>query len=179
MDTIQQAEEQLKYPIGRFQWPVAATTELRGEWLRVLSEGPDELEAIIKKLHPSHYDKPYRPGGWTVRQLVHHIADSHMNAYVRIKLALTEDNPIIKLYDEKKWAELPDTLLTPLTVSVELLKMLHTRLVELLGGLSDEQWARTCNHPGNNRDIAVWEFAALYAWHIRHHIAHISRMKTD
>ena len=117
--------------------------------------------------------RPYRPGGWTGRQVVHHVADSHMNCYFRYRLALTEENPTIRPYDEAAWAELPDVAATPIMVSLTLLDALHSRWVTLLYHLTQEQWQRTFYHPGNQRESTLDHALALYAWHGRHHLAHL------
>jgi hypothetical protein len=118
----------------------------------------------------------YRPGGWTGRQVIHHVADSHMNCYFRYRLALTEDNPTIRPYDEAAWAELPDVAATPITVSLTLLDVLHTRWVMLLHHLSEAQWQRTFYHPGNNTTRTLDQTLALYAWHGQHHLAQLKSL---
>ena len=168
--------DDLRYPVGKFNPRVEVTPELRREWLDVLAEFPARFREAVEDLSPEQLDTPYRPEGWTVRQLTHHVPDSHLNAYVRIKLALTEDAPAIKTYEEARWAELPDSRVTPIEVSLTLLEALHQRWVLLLNGLNDEQWARPFQHPewGN---MAVERALGLYAWHSRHHLAHVTRLR--
>jgi hypothetical protein len=120
---------------------------------------------------------PYREGGWSTQQVIHHVADSHTNAYIRIRLALTEDNPTIKPYDENAWALLPDVDTVPVNISVTLLHALHRRLVALMETLSPAQWERTYYHPEHKRNFTVWEMASLYAWHSRQHTAHIQQLR--
>jgi uncharacterized damage-inducible protein DinB len=145
--------------------------------LLTLGELPQNLRAAVDDLHADQLDTPYREGGWTVRQLVHHIADSHMNCYVRIKLALTEDAPTIKAYDEAAWAMLHDGQDAPIEWSLELLEALHARLLMLLRSLSPKQWQRTFVHPENGA-LSLETVALLYAWHSRHHVAHITMLRT-
>ena len=164
-----------RYPIGRFEAPeVVAQSELR-DAIAVLGETPGLLRNAVEGLGGSQLAVPYRDGGWTVRQVVHHVADSHMNAFIRLRLALTEDWPAIKPYDEKAWAQLHDAT-APIEWSLELVESLHARWVMLLESLTDEQWKRGFVHPINGRttlDVATM----LYAWHSRHHIAHITHLR--
>ncbi len=169
--------EQLKYPIGRYSKPDAATPQLIADWKSAIQALPSWLDACIENLDESHYNIPYREGGWTIRQVIHHIADSHMNAYIRLKLALTEDNPVIKPYNESAWAALPDTNLTPVNVSVTMLHALHRRMLILLDNMQPTDWERTYYHPEHKRNFPIWEMVALYAWHGRHHTEHIRRLK--
>ncbi len=169
--------EHLMYPVGRYQKPEAFTQELKNEWLNVLANMPSWLDASIENLDEAQLQVPYREGGWTIPQVVHHIADSHLNAFVRVKLALTEENPTVKPYDEKAWAELPDTKVVPVNVSVTLIHALHRRLVALLENISNEDWQRTYYHPEHKRNFPIWEVVALYAWHSRHHTAHIRNLR--
>ena len=166
----------LRYPIGRFSYNPSEADELRQSWIGDLARLPNDLDGVIEGLSAERLDTPYRPGGWTVRQLVHHIADSHINAYVRFRLALTEDNPTVKGYDENAWAELPDSLSAPITPSLEILRGLHSRWVTLLRSLEKEQFSRTLVHseagPGN-----IDKYIGLYAWHGRHHVAHIRALR--
>lgn len=166
--------EELRYPIGRYQKPEAFTPELKRQWLAVLEALPRWMDACIENLDAAQLQEPYRPEGWTVAQVIHHVADSHMNAYVRMKLALTEENPQIKPYDEAAWAQLPDVELVPVNISVTLLHALHRRMVTLLQHIPDADWYRTYYHPDHKRNIPLWEAVAMYAWHSRHHTEHIS-----
>ena len=166
----------LSYPIGRFDWPESVTPEMRPAWIGDLEAAPARFRAAVQGLTGQQLDTPYRPGGWTVRQVVHHVADSHLNSYVRFRLALTEDAPTIKPYDQAKWAELPDALGCPVELSLQLIEGLHQRWVVLLRSMSDADFARTFNHPerGMTRlDINL----AMYAWHSRHHEAHITGLR--
>ena len=169
--------EDLKYPIGRYQKPAAFTPDLKKEWLSTLQALPSWMDACIENLDQHQLQVPYREGGWTIQQVVHHIADSHMNAYIRLKLALTEDNPVGKTYEENAWAQLPDTQLVPVNISVTLLHALHRRMVVLLQIIAPADWDRTFFHPVHKREFPVWELVALYAWHSRHHTAHIMRLR--
>jgi uncharacterized damage-inducible protein DinB len=170
--------ELLQYPVGRYARVGQMTDALLQEWMTVLAELPAKLADAVNGLDAEQLATPYRPGGWTVQQVVHHVADSHANAFIRIKQALTEDNPHIKTYDEKAWATLPDTFRVPVEVSLAILTGLHIRLIALLQELDAAQWQRTYFHPGLGREFAVWEAVALYAWHSRHHTAHITTLRT-
>jgi uncharacterized damage-inducible protein DinB len=160
-----------RYPIGRFQVDADVTPEKRRMWIRQLEAFPADLTGAVSSMSPHELDTPYREGGWTVRQVVHHLADSHANAVVRIKLALTEDRPHIKTYEEALWAELPDVRLD-IAPSLAILQGLHARLVTLLDALAPEQFARTAQHPAWGT-MTVDFLLQLYAWHGRHHLAHI------
>ena len=167
-----------RYPIGRFQSPTAPITPAhRTAAILTLAEFPQELRNAVSGLnHHHHFDVPYREGGWTVRQLVHHLADSHTQAVSRIRLALTEPTPTITAYDEKAWALLPDSLLAPPEWSLELIESLHARWVMLLHALTPEQWQRAFLHP--ERGPQTIEVATLlYAWHSCHHLAHITHLR--
>ncbi len=166
----------LRYPIGHFVRPPVIDAAHRHGSITTLAALPENLRAAVYGLTDAQIDTPYREGGWTVRQLVHHVADSHMNAYVRTRLALTEDWPTIKPYEEKLWAELSDANTLPIDVSLELLESLHRRWVALLESLTPEQWERGYNHPESGRQsLAV--VVALYDWHSRHHVAHIVALR--
>lgn len=170
-------EDVLKYPIGRTQLPTGSLTAAeRTALIQQIAELPAQLAAAAKAVGGVGLERPYRPGGWNGRQVIHHVADSHLNAYVRFRLALTEDNPTIKPYEEQAWAELPDVAATPITVSLTLLEALHSRFVTLLHHLSDEQWQRTFYHPGNQRTSTLDQTLALYAWHGQHHLAHVKSL---
>ncbi|RYU82435.1 YfiT family bacillithiol transferase [Hymenobacter persicinus] len=170
-------DEHLRYPIGHPQLPTQPlSVAQRTAYITQLAELPAQLLAAAKAAGGEALLKPYRPGGWTGRQVIHHVADSHINAYTRFRLALTEQNPTIRPYDEAAWAELPDVAATPITVSLTLLEALHTRWVNLLHHLSEEQWQRTFYHPGNDRTSTLEQTLALYAWHGRHHLAHVQSL---
>jgi uncharacterized damage-inducible protein DinB len=166
--------EQLKYPIGKFKY-VGFTDEYWQQSIDSIENLPAKLNDAVRNLSESQLDTPYRAEGWTVRQLVHHIADSHMNAYIRFKLALTEDSPIIKPYEEQLWAELPDSKL-PIHHSLELIKALHYRWTTLLKTLKKEDFDKVFVHPANIRPMALNFVLGLYAWHSMHHTAHITEL---
>jgi uncharacterized damage-inducible protein DinB len=173
MTTISAAVNDLRYPIGRFS-PAGVTTT-RAEQIVTIRLFPLLLRAAVHDLRNSQLDTPYREGGWTVRQVVHHIADSHANAYIRIKLALTESNPTIKPYDEAAWAEQPDSLL-PVDPSLAITEGVHIRLVALLESLSEADFERTFQHPERG-PMTIAGNLALYDWHSRHHLAHITTLR--
>lgn len=169
--------EELKYPIGRYCKPDSYTQTDMKDWIDVLKVLPLWMDASIENLDVYQLETPYRPGGWNIQQVVHHLADSHMNAYIRLKLALTEDNPIVKPYAEELWAELEDSKVTPVNISVTMLHALHRRMVDILEHLSEDQWLRTYHHPESKKDVPIWEMVALYAWHSKHHTEHIRRLR--
>lgn len=164
----------LRYPIGKFQPVENITDAQRRAFIDAIAEAPKTLKAAIAGLNESQLDTPYRPGGWTVRQVAHHVPDSHMNAFVRFKLALTEDEPTIKPYDEARWAELADAK-TPVEPSLLLLENLHTRWVLLLNSLTPSDWRRKFRHPELGT-MTLDETLQMYAWHGRHHVAHITAL---
>jgi hypothetical protein len=166
----------LRYPIGRFEWPDTAQPEQLGTWIAEIEKLPDDVQSAVAALQPKQLDTPYRPGGWTVRQVVHHLADSHLNCYQRYRLALTEEAPVIKGYDERAWAELGDAKVGPVDVSLLLLRTLHSRWTYLLRSLTKEQWARTFVHPERG-SVRLDVTTGLYAWHGRHHVAHILKLR--
>jgi hypothetical protein len=168
--------DQLKYPIGEFQAPENITDKHIQLWVRDIELLPSQIRLAIAELEDEHLDTPYRPDGWTVRQVVHHVADSHMNGYIRVKLALTEDNPTIKPYEEQLWAELPDSKM-PIELSLKIIDSVHARWVEILRGLNADQFKRTFHHPANNTVMAIKKHSGLYSWHGRHHTAHIENLR--
>jgi uncharacterized damage-inducible protein DinB len=163
-----------KYPIGKFQFDGEITDRVTEAWIQEVEDLPNLLRLSVEKLNQEQLDTPYRSGGWTIRQVVHHLADSHMNAYIRIKLALTEENPTIKTYDEGKWAELPDSKL-PIEVSLSMLDALHQRWVTLLRSLSHGDMKKTFFHPDLG-ELSVGINIGIYAWHGKHHLAHITSL---
>jgi uncharacterized damage-inducible protein DinB len=165
-----------RFPVGKFHYDGPPAAEQKQHFIDEIAQTPASLRASIKGLSGSQLDTPYRDGGWTVRQVVHHLPDSHMNSYVRFKLALTEDEPTIKPYAEDRWAELPDTKATPVEVSLTLLDSLHDRWVRLLRSLTPEEWKRTFRHPELG-PMDLQKTLALYAWHGRHHVAHITELR--
>ena len=168
--------EDLRYPVGKFHYDSAASPDQKQAFLEEIAQTPAKLRSAVAGLDDTQFETPYRPGGWTVRQVVHHVPDSHLNSYVRFKLALTEDEPTIKTYAEDRWAELPDNKATPVEVSLTLLDSLHDRWVRLLRSLTPEQWKRTFRHPELG-PMTLEKTLALYAWHGRHHVAHITELR--
>ena len=167
----------LRYPIGPWSYPEPEIApEQRLAWIREVAAAPAALRSAIAGLTPAQLDTPYRPGGWTVRQVAHHVPDSHMNAYVRFKLALTEDVPIIKPYDEARWSALADVAVTPVETSLVLLEALHERWVRLLKAMSDADFARRFHHPESGT-LRLDQYLASYAWHGKHHAAHITSLR--
>jgi len=165
-----------RFPVGKFQYEGPPTEEQKKKFLDEIALTPVNLRSAVKGLTEQQLDTPYRPGGWTVRQVVHHVPDSHLNSYIRFKLALTEDEPIIKTYEEARWAELPDTKATPIEVSLTLLESLHDRWMRLLRSLGPEDWKKTFRHPALG-PMTLEKTLALYAWHGRHHVAHITELR--
>jgi len=168
--------ETLRFPIGRFEADPQPTRAKHKGWIDHIGAVPGELRALVQDLSERQLDTPYRPDGWTVRQLVHHLADSHLNAYVRTKLALTEDEPTIKPYDQASWAELPDASAAPIESSMSLLEALHSRWVVALRAMDGEAFKRTLNHPEHGVITISW-IVQSYAWHGRHHIAHVNALR--
>ena len=166
----------LRYPIGKFTTEGVALAAERAHFIEQIERTPAELRAAVQGLSREQLDTPYRLGGWTVRQVVHHLPDSHMNSVIRFKLALTEEEPTIKPYDEDLWARLGDVRNTPVEVSLRLLESLHERWVALLRSLRDEDWARKFRHPELGM-VSLETNLALYAWHGRHHVAHITALR--
>jgi hypothetical protein len=164
--------EDLRYPIGKYiSQPFSEKT--LGEWLIDIKNLPQHLENAILNLDEAQLNTQYRDEGWTVKQVVHHVADSHMNAYIRFKLGLTEDNPTIKPYDEAAWAEMIDTRNLPVNISLTILHAVHMRLHEILKNMSEADFGRTLFHPEHQKEMTLWYLLGLYAWHGRHHTAHI------
>ena len=168
--------EKLRYPIGKFQNPTEITDAIRNEWIAILEALPQKITELVKPLSDAQLETPYRPGGWTVRQLVHHIADSHHNSYTRFKWALTESNPTIKAYNEKEWAKLFDSQSAPIAHSLEHLSVVHKKLVYLLKGLNKAQLQRTFVHPDDNYQSTIEENIGRYAWHGSHHFAQLENL---
>ena len=166
----------LRFPIGKFHFAGSATPQQKEAFLEDIARTPANMRAAIRGLTETQLNTPYRPEGWTVRQVVHHVPDSHLNSYVRFKLALTEDDPTIKPYAEDRWAELADTSTTPVAVSLTLLESLHDRWVRLLRALTAAQWQRTYRHPELG-PMTLEKTLALYAWHGKHHVAHITELR--
>lgn len=167
--------DDLRYPVGRFT-PAATTPDERQRAIDEIGALPARMREAVAGLTDAQLDTRYRPGGWTVRQVVHHVADSHLNGFVRLKLALTEDVPTIKAYDEKAFAELGDVRL-PIAVSLDLLAALHARWVAVYGAMREDQFARTFIHPEYPEPQTLDRQAQMYAWHSRHHVAHITTLR--
>ena len=168
--------EDLRYPIGKYEPQPFSEKQLK-EWLIDIQYLPRHLENAVLNLDEQQLDTPYRPEGWTVRQVVHHVADSHANAYIRFKLGLTEDNPTIKPYDENAWAALSDITSVPINVSLTMLHALHTRMLAVLQAIKAEEWERTVVHPEHGRQMTLWYLLGMYAWHSRHHTAHVTSLR--
>lgn len=176
MSTSTPAEPDLRYPIGKLVRKPQLTAEERRSAIDAMADVPRTLRAAVANLTDAQLDTPYRAEGWTVRQVVHHLADSHMNAYCRFRLALTEDNPTIKPYDETRWAELVDARTMPVNVSVDMLATMHDRLVTLLRGIPDGDFQRTLHHTENG-PMTVDAILGMYSWHGRHHVAHVTALR--
>ncbi len=168
--------EELRYPIGTFNCPEEISASLIAEWIGVLETFPERLETLVKNLANHQLETPYRAGGWTVRQVIHHIADSHHHSYTRFKWALSEENPLIKAYEEKEWSSLLDARTAPITISLNYIKALHAKLVFVLKGLTKDQYDLCYVHPVGNKKISVAENIGKYAWHGNHHLAHIQNL---
>jgi uncharacterized damage-inducible protein DinB len=166
----------LRYPIGKLETQRDLDPEQRRELISRIERTPDRLREAVAGLNAEQLDTPYRPGGWTVRQLVHHVPDSHLNAYTRFKLALTEDEPAIKTYDEGRWAELPDSRSVPVEVSLALLESLHRRWVALLRALTPAEFQKTLMHPDWGQ-MTLDQVLGIYAWHGDHHVAHVTALR--
>ena len=165
-----------RYPIGPFEHRSPATPAQRDVWIADIASLPSRLREAVAGLDDTQLDTPYRDGGWTVRQVVHHVPDSHLNAYVRFKLALTEDVPTIKPYDQERWAELPDGRAGSIAVSLGMLEGLHERWVRLLRALGPAEFARKLKHPESGV-LDLDYLAAMYAWHGKHHVAHVTALR--
>lgn len=168
--------EDLKYPIGKYEVQPFSQDQLK-DWLQDIKDLPSHLENAVLNLDEHQLNTPYREGGWTIKQVVHHIADSHMNAYIRFKLGLTEDNPTIKPYEEAKWAEMEDVKELPVNISLTLLHALHMRWHCVLQHLTKEELGRTVYHPEHKTEFLLWDLLGMYAWHSKHHVAHINNLR--
>jgi len=166
-----------RYPIGKFSFDGDVSDAARAARIADIEAAPRLLRAAAEGMSERQLDTPYREGGWTVRQVVHHVPDSHLNAYVRFKLALTEDAPTIKPYDEALWAALPDSRETPVAVSLTLLDALHQRWVTLLRAMAPADFSRTFIHPEHGRSMSLDQVLALYAWHGKHHLGHVTSVR--
>ena len=168
--------EDLRFPIGKWRYEGAPSDQQKQLLVEEIAETPAKLRAAVNGLSDAQLDTEYRPGGWTVRQVIHHVPDSHLNAYVRFKLALTEDDPTIKPYAEDKWAELPDSKVTPIEVSLTLLDSLHDRWIRLMRSFGPHDWQRTFRHPDLG-PMTLEKTLTLYGWHGKHHVAHITALR--
>lgn len=166
----------LRYPVGEFNFSGTQSPDQRAVLIAEIADTPERMRAAIHGLTREQLDTPYRPGGWTVRQVVHHVPESHMHSYIRFKLAITEDEPAIKPYFENRWAQLQDALDSPIEPSLDLLEALHRRWVWFLRSLNDEDFDRTFQHPEQGV-VSLKKNVALYAWHGRHHVAHITALR--
>lgn len=168
--------DDLRYPIGRYE-PRPYSKQQKEKWLIDLQQFPSLLEDAIQNLDEVQLRTPYREGGWTLHQVVHHLADSHINSLCRMKLVLTEDNPTIKPYHEELWAELHDSKILPVNISLTLLHALHIRMYTLMSAVREAEWDRTYFHPESQKQLTLWFLLGMYAWHGKHHTAHIISLK--
>jgi len=166
----------LKYPIGKYE-PAPFCEPIKAERLADISFLPGLLERAIENLDEAQLETPYRPDGWTVRQVVHHICDSHMNALCRVKLVLTEDNPTVRPYDESKWALTHEYKHLPINVSITMLHAIHLKLHDLFSSVQESDWKRTYFHPESKQTADLWYLLGMYAWHGKHHVAHITALR--
>jgi len=174
---MENSMEDLMYPNGRFVPAVKYSPNNIDSWIGGIRSAPLLFDYCIENLDEVQLNTSYRPGGWSIIQVVHHVADSHMNAYIRLKLALTEENPTISPYDENLWAELPDVKLVPVNMSVTLLHALHSRWATLLDNLKEGDWTRTYYHPGNKEYMPIWQMTNQYSWHGAHHAEQIISLR--
>ncbi len=165
-----------RYPVGTFSFAGPLSEETKAKFLDDVEQTPARLRAAVQGLSEKQLDTPYRDGGWTVRQVVHHVPDSHMNSYIRFKLALTEEEPTIRPYMEDRWAELPEAKTAPIELSLRLLEDLHKRWMLMLRAIPDADWKRTFRHPEMGL-MSLEKNLALYAWHGRHHVAHVTELR--
>ena len=170
--------EELKYPIGKFNPLQELNKQNRKKWMKTIRRFPKNLRAVIRNLNNSQLDTPYRPGGWTLRQVIHHLADSHLNSYIRFKWALTEETPLIKTYHQVKWAELPDAKSSPINPSIRTLRGIHKRWSILMNAMTEEDFRRELTHPEWKDNLSLNRMLSLYAWHCDHHLAHITSLMT-
>lgn len=174
-------EYDLRYPIGKEEeqkaFKIDFNPQLKQQLISDIKFLPANLEYAIQNLDAAQLETPYRPGGWTVKQLIHHVADSHINAYTRFKFGLTEDNPTIKPYDQDAWSRLSDTENLPVNISLTLLHALHLRWNQLMEDMSEDQWQRTIYHPERKISMSLWDLLKSYSWHSRHHTAHITKLR--
>ena len=170
------SQKELRYPIGQAQLPNRINREHIEHWIHTLEQLPAQLEQLVAPLDDEQLDTPYREGGWTIRQVLHHLVDSHTNSYIRFKWALTEEEPVIKAYFEERWAELEDSKAGPIDLALNSLKALHAKWTYLLRTLDEKQLKRCFVHPEGNKKVSLAENIGIYAWHSEHHYAHIARL---
>lgn len=175
--TTEMALEKLKFPIGQFDKPTTITKDCIEQWINAISTFPARLTSEVSNLTDEQLDTPYRPNGWTIRQVIHHCADSHMNSLTRLKLTLTEDHPTIKPYFEERWAELADSKSMPISSSLKMLEGIHERWTVLLKNLTEENYKLVFIHPEHGKSFRIDENIGVYAWHCNHHLAHITETK--
>ena len=168
--------EELRFPIGKFEQPQTVTPEMRAQFIKTIEQLPPNLKDAVENLSSAQFDTAYRPAGWTVRQVVHHIADSHLNSFCRFKFGLSEDEPTIKPYDEASWAEMADSKDAPVELSLNIIDGLHARWTRLLKAMSDADFAKKVKHPEHGA-MTLDSLLALYDWHSRHHTAHITKLR--
>lgn len=171
--------EKLKYPVGKYIVPSTISPQTIKQWIDEIEQLPINVKNVVKDFKESDLEKTYRPGGWTARQVIHHIADSHLNSYTRFKLAMTEEHPAIRPYKENLWAGLEDGKNAPIYFSINLLEALHARWVLFLRSISAEGYKRTLFHPETKKIFVLDEFLGLYAWHCRHHLGHLTIVKNS
>ena len=174
--TNQTSKEEIRYPIGKVRLPQVITAQDIKTWISILEETPERLKYLVRNLNEKQLDTPYREGGWTIRQVLHHMVDSHMNSYIRFKWTLTEEEPVIKAYFEDRWADLPDTKDAPVDLALQTLEALHAKWTYLLQGLNPDQLKRCFIHPESNSKVSLEQNIGIYAWHSEHHIAHIEQL---
>jgi hypothetical protein len=177
-NTMEEEMEALRFPIGRWKKPAAMNAQAVAEAIADIAKFPVELGAVLKQMDANMLGRRYRPGGWTGKQVIHHLADSHMNAYIRFKLALTEEQPTIKPYMEDRWAQLPDYE-ADIELSVQLLKALHAKWAILLRSLSESDWQREYAHPEYGEIYKLWTVLSMYHWHCAHHLGHLKLILAD
>ncbi|RYD53522.1 MAG: putative metal-dependent hydrolase [Sphingobacteriales bacterium] len=175
--TLPPAEPINRYPLGTHQPPDRFDPSMIRDWIETLENFPRWLDVLIENLDEEQLHIPYRPDGWSIQQIIHHLADSHMNAYIRLKLALTEDEPVIKPYEQDLWAETAEVDSVPVNISITLLHALHRRMGALMRSMEERDWERGFYHPEQERAICLWEFADHYSWHARHHCEQIRKLR--
>lgn len=168
--------EQLKYPIGKVNIPDQISENYLNSWIGIIENHPNKLSKLVANLSDNQLDTPYREGGWTIRQVIHHLGDSHTNSYIRFKWALTEFKPVIKAYHEDRWAQLTDTKHAPIQLGLDFLKSLHSKWVFLLKSLTDEDLNKKFIHPETNQEVSLAKNIGIYAWHCEHHYQHINQL---